>query len=122
MKKLISLFTMLCLAMTMAVAEGSNNPDYFVGEWDLMIEGTPQGDVRVIMVLEKVEGKLKGKFTVAGTDQETTLSSISEGTDSISFSFFAEGYDLYMSLNANGDDAVKGYLVDQFPVSGKRLK
>lgn len=122
MKKLISLFTMLCLVISVAVASVPVASDSFVGEWDLLVEGTPQGDVRVIMTIEKVDGKLKGKFKMAGSDQETTLSSISEGNDSISFSFFAEGYDLYMSLNANGADALKGYLVDQFPVTGKRLK
>lgn len=122
MKKLVSLFLMLCLVLSVAQAYDAINSDSFVGEWDLVIEGTPQGDVRVVMTLEKVDGKLKGKFKIAGTDQETTLSSISESAGSISFSFFAEGYDLYMSLNAAGEDALKGYLVDQFPVSGKRLK
>lgn len=122
MKKLVSLFLMLCLVLSVAQAYDAINSDPFVGEWDLVIEGTPQGDVRVVMTLEKVDGKLKGKFKIAGTDQETTLSSISESAGSISFSFFAEGYDLYMSLNAAGEDALKGYLVDQFPVSGKRLK
>lgn len=122
MKKLVSLFLMLCLVLSVAQANDAINTDSFVGEWDLLIEGTPQGDVRVLMTLEKVDGKLKGKFKIAGTDQETTLSSISESAGSISFSFFAEGYDLYMSLNPAGEDALKGYLVDQFPVSGKRLK
>lgn len=122
MKKLISLITMLCLVISVAMASVPVASDNFVGEWDLLVEGTPQGDVRVIMTIEKVDGKLKGKFKMAGSDQETTLSSISEGNDSISFSFFAEGYDLYMSLNANGSDALKGYLVDQFPVTGNRLK
>ncbi|MGY6520775.1 MAG: hypothetical protein ACXIUD_03545 [Mongoliitalea sp.] len=122
MKKITSLLAMLFLVFSVAFATSNHPSDNFVGEWDLLIEGTPQGDVRVVMTIEKVEGKLKGKFKMAGTDQETTLSSISEGSDSISFSFFAEGYDLYMSLNANGADALKGYLVDQFPVTGKRLK
>lgn len=122
MKKMISLLTILCLVISVAVASVPVASDNFVGEWDLLIEGTPQGDVKVVMTIEKVDGKLKGKFKMAGSDQETTLSSINEGSDSISFSFFAEGYDLYMNLNANGSDALKGYLVDQFPVTGKRLK
>jgi hypothetical protein len=122
MKKILSLLTMLFVVFNLAMAHASVSSDQFVGEWDLLIQGTPQGDVRVIMTLEKVDGKLKGKFKVAGTDQESTLSAITEGSESISFSFFAEGYDLYMNLNADGSDALKGYLVDQFPVTGKRLK
>ena len=122
MKKLITMLTLFCLVLTVAVANVSYNPDNFVGQWDLMIEGTPQGDVRVIMTLEKVDGVMVGNFKMAGTDQVTKLSSISGNAESISFSFFAEGYDLYMSLKPDGKDAVKGFLIDEFPVSGKRLK
>ncbi len=122
MKKLITLFTLFCLVLTIAVANVTSNPESFVGQWDLMIEGTPQGDIRVIMTLEKVDGVLVGNFKMAGTDQETKLSSISGSSESISFSFFAEGYDLYMNLKPDGENAVKGFLIDQFPVSGKRLK
>jgi hypothetical protein len=122
MKKLITMLTLFCLVLTVAVANVSSNPESFVGQWDLMIEGTPQGDIRVIMTLEKVDGVLVGNFKMAGTDQETKLSSISGSSESISFSFFAEGYDLYMNLKPDGENAVKGFLIDQFPVSGKRLK
>jgi hypothetical protein len=122
MKKLITMISLFCLVLTVAVANVSHNPESFLGQWDLMIEGTPQGDIRVLMTLEKVDGVLVGKFKMAGTEQETKLSSISGSAESISFSFFAEGYDLYMNLKPDGEDTVKGFLIDQFPVSGKRLK
>lgn len=74
------------------------------------------------MPLEHAEGKLIGKFTPIGSEQGTSISNISEQENGIILYFFAEGYDLYLSLNAAEEDKLSGYLIDQFPVKGERVK
>ncbi|RZS95681.1 hypothetical protein [Cecembia calidifontis] len=120
MKKMSSLLTMLCLVISLAVASVPLASDNFVGEWDLLVEGTPQGNINVILTIERVDGKLKGKFRQIGSNQETTISNISEQENGITLYFFAEGYDLYLSLKAADEGKLSGYLVDQFPVKGQR--
>ena len=36
--------------------------------------------------------------------------------------FFAEGYDLYLTLQPEGEENVTGILMDSFAVEGKRVK
>lgn len=98
------------------------NNDQLIGTWDIMVEDTPQGNVNVHLIIERVDGKLKAKFKPVGSNQETSISNISEQENGITLYFFAEGYDLYMTVRPASDDTVSGYLVDQFPVKGKRLK
>jgi hypothetical protein len=120
MKK--SVFFLLGLMLWASTATFALNPDYYIGTWDVNIADTPQGNINVTLTLERVEGKLIGKFTQAGTEQGTTITNISEQENGIILYFFAEGYDLYLSLNAAEDDSVSGYLIDQFPVKGERVK
>jgi hypothetical protein len=115
-------FFLLGLMVWTASATFAHNPDYFIGNWDVLIEGTPQGNVNVILTLERIEGKLIGKFTQSGSDQGTTITNISEIENGIIMYFFAEGYDLYLSLKEAEGDKLSGFLIDQFPVKGERIK
>ena len=36
--------------------------DYFVGDWEVTIKDTPMGTITVMLTLERVDGKLVGKF------------------------------------------------------------
>jgi hypothetical protein len=120
MKK--SVFLLFGLMLWASTATFANNPDYFIGTWDVLISDTPQGNVNVTLKLERVEGKLIGKFSPVGSEEGTTITNISEQENGIILYFFAEGYDLYLSLNAAEEDKLSGYLIDQFPVKGERVK
>lgn len=120
MKK--SAFLLFGLLLWASTATLAHNPDYFIGTWNVLISDTPQGNVNVTLTLERVEGKLIGKFTQGDSDQGTTITNINEEESGIVLYFFAEGYDLYLSLNPSEGDTVSGYLVDQFPVKGERVK
>jgi len=115
-------FFLLGLMVWTASATFAHNPDYFIGNWDVLIEGTPQGNVNVTLTLERVEGKLIGKFSQGESEQGMTISNIKEDENGITLFFFAEGYDLYLSLKEAEEDKLSGYLIDQFPVKGERIK
>jgi hypothetical protein len=100
----------------------AQNSDYFVGNWEVTVQDTPNGTVKVLLSLERVDGKLKGKFTDPSTGSETTMSQITEQENSITLYFFAEGYDLYLTIKPDGADKVSGTLADSFTVSGQRVK
>lgn len=118
MKKYYLLFSFLFF-LVISVVNAKDN-DKLIGTWDVTVQDTPQGNVNVHLTIEKVDGTIKAKFKQAGSDQETSAT-VSEQENGITLYFFAEGYDLYMTIRPDGDDAVSGYLVDQFPVKGLRM-
>ena len=89
------------LMLWTSAATFAYDPDYFIGTWDVLISDTPQ-EMSMKLTLERVEGKLIGKFTPIGSEQGTTISNIEQENGLILF--LAEGYDLYLSLNAAEGD------------------
>ena len=96
--------------------------DYFVGDWDVTIKDTPMGTITVMLTLERVDGKLVGKFVDAANSTSTPMTQITEAEDSVTLYFFAEGMDLYLTLKPEGDENVSGLLMDSFAIEGKRVK
>ena len=96
--------------------------DYFVGDWEVTIKDTPMGTISVMLTLERVDGKLVGKFVDAASSSTTEMSQITEAENSVTLYFFAEGMDLYLTLQPEGDESVTGSLMDSFAVSGTRVK
>ena len=120
--KLISSLLFRLALLLMSSTTQAQSTDFFVGEWDVTIKDTPNGTVNVVLSLERVEGKLVGKFIDAATSTETTMSQITEGENTVTLYFFAEGYDLYLTLQPEGEENVTGILMDSFAVEGKRVK
>jgi hypothetical protein len=96
--------------------------DYFVGDWDVTIKDTPMGTITVMLTLERVDGKLVGKFVDATSSDITPMTQITEAENSVTLYFFAEGMELYLTLQPEGDENVTGSLMDSFAVEGKRVK
>ena len=97
--------------------------DYFVGDWEVTIKDTPLGTISVVLTLERGEdGKLVGKFVDAANSTSTPMTQITEAEKSVTLYFFAEGMDLYLTLQPEGAKNVTGSLMDSFAVEGKRVE
>jgi hypothetical protein len=96
--------------------------DYFVGEWNVQIKDTPMGTISVLLTLERVDGKLVGKFVDAASSTETKMNDITEGDNSLTLNFTSEYGDLYFTLQREDEENVSGSLMDSFAVSGTRVK
>ena len=96
--------------------------DYFVGDWQVTIKDTPMGTISVMLTLERVDGKLVGKFVDAANSSSTPMTQITEAENSVTLYFFAEGMDLYLTLKPEGAKNVTGSLMDSFAVEGKRVE
>jgi hypothetical protein len=121
MKKIL-LFLLIAALPILSFQSFAQDSDYFVGQWEVTVQDTPNGTVKVLLTLERVDGKLKGKFTDTSTGGETSISQITEQDNSITLYFFAEGYDLYLTVKPDGADKVSGTLADSFIVIGQRVK
>ena len=103
-------------------ASMAQNSDYFAGDWEVQIKDTPMGTISVVLTLERVDGKLAGKFVDKASGVETKMNQITEQGTGLTLSFTAEGYgDLYLTLQRADDENVTGSLMDSFAVEGKRV-
>ena len=93
--------------------------DYFVGDWEVVVVGTPHGDLSMNMHLERVDGKFQG--ILSNDYGEVQVDSIEESETSIKLFFVIESYDLILFLEKADDNNIKGNMVDQFEATGKRV-
>ena len=117
---LVFLFAFLLFASTTMAQTPAT--DYFVGDWEVQIKDTPMGTITVVLTLERVDGKLVGKFVDNASGTETKMNDITEGENSLTLNFTSEYGDLYLTLLKEDDENVSGSLMDSFAVSGTRVK
>jgi hypothetical protein len=96
--------------------------DYFVGKWNVLVIGTPNGDAKMIISMERKDGKLEGMVILGDQGEQVKLTSIEETEKTVALNFPAGGYDVRLSLSKVDDDHVSGALMDQFEAKGERMK
>jgi len=122
MKKLSILVFFFAALLFSSSTMAQTTEDYFVGEWNVQIKDTPMGTVSVLLTLERIDGKLVGKFVDAASSTETKMNDITEGENSLTLSFTSEYGELSFTLQREDDENVSGSLMDSFAVSGTRVK
>jgi hypothetical protein len=122
MKKLKPLFTALFLLVIVGVKAQTATVDYFAGKWGVLLKGIPQGDTKLVFVLDRKDS------TLAGVVQDTTgtevakLDKVELADGSITVYFTAQGYDVNLVLNKKDEDHVTGSLMNMFDAEGERIK
>lgn len=98
--------------------------DFFLGKWEIMVAGTPNGDIKFATDLQRKEGKLFGELTIPADPNAPAIpiSNIEEGTDKITIYFSAQGYDLNLDLEKVDQDNLKGTLMGMFDSKAVRVK
>ena len=98
--------------------------DFFVGKWEIVILGTPNGDSKMVTELVRKDGKLTGELKDAAdtTKPAIPIISIEETEAAIDLAFSASGYDVTVNLEKVDDDNLKGLLLGMFETKAKRLK
>lgn len=120
MKK-ITTFFLLCFTLS-ALGQDSIDPeDFFTGKWNVNIYGTPQGDVTLIADLKRVDGELTGTLTPEAEGDPITINGVEEKEDAIDIAFYAQGYDLILSLKKVDDDHLEGSVMDMFDARAERI-
>ena len=100
----------------------SPSPEYFEGNWSVLIKGTPQGDSTIPVRFETKDGQTTGYFTEQGETEEKKMSSAVISGDVINSSFNISGYDVTLSLKKVDDDHANGDLMGMFDAEGTRVK
>lgn len=97
--------------------------DFFVGKWEILVVGTPNGDAKFTTELSRKDGKLKGELEMpAGDNKEKIPTTIEEGDGKITIYFSTQGYDVNIDLSKVDDNNLKGTLMNMFEAKAIRLK
>jgi hypothetical protein len=96
--------------------------DYFAGKWSVLIKGLPQGETKMIFVLENKNGRITGVI------QDPTGKEVSKVTDAelkegeIVLFYNVQGNDVNMTLKKKDENHIDGSLMGMFDVEGERVK
>lgn len=124
MQKITKLFGTLALLFLLnnVNAQSKAGAAYFAGTWNVLIKGTPQGDVTLAFVLDNKNDSISGVVKDTTGAEITKLSNVELKDDEITLYFSAQGYDLSLLLKKKDDDHVTGSLMSMFDAEGDRVK
>jgi len=125
MKKLISLFIglfFLFLSFT-SNAQSKSGADFFAGKWNVLITGTPYGDLKRVYILEKKDNNLAGTVLDGATGKELSkCSKVDVKDNEVTLYYSALGNDVNVVLTKKDEDHVAGKALGMFDASGERVK
>src|SRR4051812_46738866 len=110
MQKFTSLLAVL-LFLVMSFTSGAQaktGADYFVGKWNVWVKGTPNGDSKMVFVLEKKDTTLTGSVQDTTGTEIAKIDKVDLSGDKATVYFNANGYDVNLEMNKKDDDHVTG--------------
>jgi len=124
MKKICSLATGIFLLLLALNVNGQSKTgaDYFAGKWNVLILGTPYGDLKRIYVLEKKESSLNGIVQDSTGKEVAKCSKVEVQDNQVTLYYQAMGNDVSVTLVRKDDDHVSGSVLNMFEANGERIK
>jgi hypothetical protein len=126
MKKVNSLAIVFLLSLVSlsAGAQTKGTVDFFAGKWNVLVKGTPSGDSRMLIVLDKKDVSLAGVVQDSLGVEIAKIDKIEAGAKEpgLIVYFNSHGYDVNVELSKKDDDHVIGSLMGMFDAEGERIK
>jgi hypothetical protein len=110
------------LLSTNMIAQLKPGADYFKGKWNVLIKGTPNGDTRMIVLLENKNDSMTGVIQDTTSTEISKISKIELTDTSATVYFTAQGYDVDLVMNKKDNDHITGSLMSMFDAEGERVK
>jgi hypothetical protein len=124
MKKitLVNLMAVILIAIA-AKVNAQTQTNYFIGKWDVLVKGLPQGDTHMKFNIADSAGTMKGVLLdTTAAHKDTPLTKIEPDGDKITLYFSAQGYDVSLLLAKKDDDHAAGSLMGMFDANAIRMK
>jgi hypothetical protein len=108
--------------LALKVSNNLPKETYYVGKWDVVVKGTPEGDLPLQLTFQQKEGKWTGVYIHQKTKETATLQSIEVQGDKVLLALKFATYEVTMSLNRVDDDHIIGKMMDMLDCEGIRQK
>jgi hypothetical protein len=123
MKKAGLLFAgLFFLLLSVNVKAQTTGADYFTGKWSVLLKGTPNGDARMLITLQKQDTTLAGSIQDSTGQLNTKIDKVEINGDKVTLYFNAQGYDVNLEMDKKDDDHVTGSMMGMFDAEGERVK
>jgi hypothetical protein len=118
----LSIGLFILLLSFSARAQSKLGGDYFMGKWNLLVKGLPDGDTKMSVNLEKADTSYAGALSDSTGKEIAKFSKVEMKDTTVTVYFTAQGYDVYLRLNKKDEDHVRGTMLDMFDAEGDRVK
>ncbi|RWY49353.1 hypothetical protein [Mucilaginibacter gilvus] len=102
--------------------QAQTTPGFYAGKWDVLIKGTPNGDVTLRFTLTEKDGKLDGSFVDPESKKDVPVSKIEVAEGKATIYFTISTYDVNLAMDKVDDTHIKGSLMGMFDSTGERVK
>src|SRR5215471_17538540 len=100
MKKAGLLFAgLFFLLLSVNVKAQTTGADYFTGKWSVLLKGTPNGDARMLITLQKQDTTLAGSIQDSTGQLNTKIDKVELNGDKVTLYFTAQGYDVNLEMD-----------------------
>jgi hypothetical protein len=113
---------LLLLTSLGASAQSKTGADYFAGKWSVLVKGTPNGDARLFVSLEKKDSIMTGAIQDSTGTEMAKINKVELTDTTVKVYFTAQGYDVYLLLTKRSDDHAAGDMLGMFEADGDRIK
>lgn len=126
MKKISIIFSTIILAFI--VSTGATNAQvkntgekYFIGKWNVIVYGVPDGDTKMVINIGKKEDKFSGNMAdPSKSDPPIELANIEVSDSVFKATFPAQGMDITLMLKIKDDKNITGSMMDMFDIKGTK--
>ena len=119
---IMGLFLSINVQAQTTTAQVQTTTDFYPGKWNVIVYGTPNGDVKLNFILERKDGKIAGAIQDTTGKELSKITQVDEKDKTITAYFNLMNYDLTLTLDPVDDDHVKGNLMGMFDAKGARIK
>ncbi len=115
-----AIFTLLVSANGNAQTKDSTT--YFLGSWNVLVKGLPNGDTKMFVNLEKKDSTLAGAILDSAKTEVARFSKVERKGFTVTVYFVAQGYDVTLYMEKKDEDHVTGNMLNMFDAVGDRVK
>jgi hypothetical protein len=124
MKKVNVFFAGLCMLLLSvgASAQSKTGAEYFSGKWSVLVKGTPNGDAKMTVSLDKKDSTMTGVILDSTGTEMAKISKVELTENEATVYFTTQGYDVYLTMTKKDDDHITGSMMGMFDAEGDRIK
>ena len=96
--------------------------EYFAGKWSVLVKGTPSGDAKMFVVLDRKDASLTGAVQDSTGKETSKIDKVEISGDKATVYFNSRGYDVNLEMNKKDEGHVTGSMLGMFDADGERVK
>lgn len=94
---------------------------FFIGKWNAMLYGVPDGDTKMVIIINRKDDKLTGNMSdPAKSDPPVELDNIEVADSTFKATFSAQGMDITIMLKIKNDTTITGNMMNIFDIKGTK--